>query len=333
MNRRHFATVAQRDAALARAADRAGGAGPGPLAPSGPSRRQFLQGGLAAGMAAGLPLLLTTACSSGDDDDARAPAGKVSRTLFFDLSHLAHQGRPYRLEAGGRTYTMTPVAEKPTVLATARTTNKFLAAVPDRHVTHHVEEVLHDAQNVTFAYVTGVLDPNQPTAPTWTMVAIYVLIPETASVAAYAHASGRLKSATTALSHKRRQHGLQAAASAQDLADEGALLDPYDHAAALISFNPNIMALDGNAAHAVKTSYIASAQATQDCHDAIVYYGDAKPQGLDGGNPGWATLMPVKKDNGQQATIVNGPDKGRLQYAPIYHPDVAAAIGESNREL
>ena len=114
MNRRHFAALAQRQAALASAADASrevGSRRPGIGPSTDPSRRRFLQGGLAAGIAGGLPLLLN-ACG-GNDDEASPPAEKVPRTLFFDLSHVAHQGRPYQLEAGGRTYALTPVAENP----------------------------------------------------------------------------------------------------------------------------------------------------------------------------------------------------------------------------
>src|SRR4051812_25192601 len=86
----------------------------------GPSRRRFLQAGAAGALAASLPLL--SACGGGDSS-----GGGDSVTLFFNYSHLDHQGKSMSIQVGRDNYRLRPVAEVPDVLARERRQNRFLS--------------------------------------------------------------------------------------------------------------------------------------------------------------------------------------------------------------
>src|SRR5436309_2119548 len=105
-----------------------------------PSRRDFLRGGFAAGLALGLPPLLGS-CSGGDDAEPAPLTGQEQRTVFFNLSHFDYAGKTHFFFGGNQRYELLPVAAKPEVLAAARQGNAFLRDVPDARITHHVEGV------------------------------------------------------------------------------------------------------------------------------------------------------------------------------------------------
>ena len=336
MNRRLFAALARREAALASNAQSLRARGRG-LA--GPSRRQFIQRGLAAGLAAGLPLL--SACGGGGDDPAppaQAPKGKVLQTLYFNLSHLDHAGKTHYLEAGGKSYRLTPVAEAPQVLAGARQTNQFLAGVPDHHITHHVLDVALPEDTVQMMWAWTWANPTDHSDGLWLMTGIYSGTPAAASVAAYAHSSAHQGAATLRLSHKRRRYGLRAAASAQDLADEAVLIDPSVHASTLIASNPNFLSLDANTHASISSSYVDGSSAHDDLADALTRLGPATIDLTNTGQPtnpnAWATLRPMLDKAGTPLRVTQDANSlGRIQAMPIYHPNVAAAIGAGHLEL
>ena len=289
------------------------------------------------GLALGFPPLLAS-CGRTDDDAWPAGAGATrgpteSRTMFFNFAHLDHVGRRAVYEAGGLSYELVPVAQKPAVLATARATNGFLRAVPDEKITHHAEAVELPTDSVLLTYV--VFDTDRA-AGTWTMGGIYLQTASTAIPPAHAVVSARMAQLqqSPVAGAQRDHYGLPAANSANDLIEQSVLLDPPSHAASLIGLHPNLMALEPVALNIVQHGHLKpSSLLVGKLASTIKNLGDAVPgQANPPNETGWATLVPiVDPTTGKQARITEGPDTGRLQYRAQWHPKVAAIAGQAMR--
>jgi len=256
-----------------------------------------------------------------------APHHTKAYTLFFNLSHEAFADKTYFLVGGGQRYALTKVSDEPRVLARARQANAFLRAVPNNQITHHSENVVLAADAVTLSYLYADIDPQ---AGTWSMSAVYLLIPPGGAEAAYAAARTRIPSGPLPLSAKRRLYGLPAAQTAQDLREERALLDTTTHAATIVGAYPDLFSLEPSAAHIVHSNHVDTNIDITLISEKLRRLGPAMPQMTPGQpNPtGWGTLVPVIDDTtGQPFVNRKGENAGRLQYQPSFHPDIAAAAG------
>ena len=223
--------------------------------------------------------------------------------------------------AGGR-YELVPVASNPSVLAAARQTNAFLRAVPDEHITHHVEGAVLATDSVTICFNGADIDAG---AGTWSMTGVFLNIPSTASAQPVLHASARAAGGKALpRSAKRARYGLSAAASESDLRDEQVLIDTASYAAAMIGAHPDLMSLEPTSAHVVHSNYIDGDTSTVLLNEQLQdpSYGPAMPAATAGTKnaTGWGTLMPVVGDDGQPMKNTLGQNKGRIQYMPVLPP-------------
>lgn len=296
--------------------------------PQGLTRRDFIGGLGAAGVAFGTPALMA-GCGGGDDNDVATPLDELeSRTLFFNFAHLGSQPTTQHLYVAGRKYTLTRVVDQPQVLLDARANNAFLRSVPDDQITHHVEGAEFSTVAPTLVYVSC---NETPATGRWEMSSMFFNIPSSAMAHAYAHASDRAGGSTLAMSSKRRRYGALAAGSIQDLQDEHVLIDCTSHAAALVGVHPELLSLEPNSAAAIHTSYIGIDANTEFLGIELQGMGPAAPAGSlnVSGNPSWATLMPLMN------TTVNPPvpfkkSDGQLdQFYPDWAPQVSGNAAQS----
>ena len=280
-------------------------------------RRDVLVGGAGAALLASAPSL--TGCSS-DDEDVKPG------TLFFNLSHEDFAAKTYYLTGGGKRYRLTKVSDAPHVLDRARRKNAFLRQVPDQHVTHHIEGTTFAADTVTLTYVSSDLDT---TTGTWSMSAVNFVIPPATMGYAYQQARLKTPSGPLPLSPKREMYGIAAAQTEQDLRDELVLIDTNSAAAAILGAAPDVCSLDPNSAAHIQTNYIANDPDVKTLARALgrTQYGPATPEATAGKTNavGWGTLTPVIDDStGLPFKNVKGTHAGRIQYQPVFHPDIVA---------
>src|SRR6185436_2112794 len=176
-------------------------------------RREFLVGAAGTGLLLAAPSLLG---SCRHDDDV-APG-----TLFFNFSQEDFASRTYFLTGGGKNYRLTKVTDAPDVLVRARRHNAFLRGVPDGQITHHIEGTSFATDSVTLSYVSSDIDTG---AGTWSMSAVYVLLPPGSISHAYERARARTPSGPLPLSPKRAMYGIPAARTEDDLLEEQVFLD------------------------------------------------------------------------------------------------------------
>src|SRR4029078_10348174 len=61
---------------------------------------------------------------------------------------------------------------------------------------------------------------------------------------------------------------------------------------------------------------------------ATAQFGPAMPGVSGKTNPtGWGTLIPVLDDSGQPFRNVHGTHAGRIQYIPVFHPEIVGFAG------
>jgi hypothetical protein len=221
------------------------------------TRRQFLTRAGAAGMALGLPPVL-----SGCGGSPGSERAMDERTLIFNLSHLAAVTDAHVINIAGKRFPLTPIADAPHVLARASQSNAFLNdANVARQITHHVESVSLPSDAVMLAYLSSMEDPEKGT---WQMNMIHLVLPQQAHQRAYAAiragaAGGFPHSA------KRMRYGLPAASSARELMEESMLIDVSDHAQTLIGMHAELASLDPETAAQVHGSYIAPSGSLGNC--------------------------------------------------------------------
>jgi hypothetical protein len=288
--------------------------------PDDATRREFIKRLSAASAALGLPAIPANSFADDDDDDdavrATRPRGKTRRTLFFNFAHLGAGGASttHYLYMGGRKYRLTPVTQRPDVLARARRRNEFLAAVPDNQITHHVTGVETANDAITLAYATC---NENTTTGTWEMSSMHFNIPLWAMAHAYTQARKRTLSGPLPLSGKRRMYGVRPAASVKDLRDEEALVDTNSFAQALVGLHPDILSVEPNSGGHIQSNYVSQDSNTQFLAGLLQTMGPAAPAGMTNvsGAPPWATLTPLINDQ------TNQPYKKSDGMLNQYYPD------------
>lgn len=298
-------------------------------APAGPSmtRRSLLQNGAKAMLATGLPLL--GACGGGHGDDAPPPSAKVTRTFFFNHAHIAGADQDTHLRVGGGKHRLMPIATKRHVLERERRSNRFLAAVPDEHITHVLEDVPLDPLYSRPWFVPRFIGTDQVAID-----GVYLLLPAgLAAERAFAHLQARAAAGQGTLRSRRRlRYGLPAAASPQDLSDEAALLDANSHAQALASWRMDTLSLDASSAYVV-LGYAGDSDNVDDLAGKISTLGSAMPATTPGTTnaAGWATLDVLHDAKGQPVVHDDpgSPWNGRFVYVPRLHPTVGQLVAKA----
>jgi len=281
-------------------------------------RREFLVGAAGTGLLLAAPSLLG---SCRHDEDV-APG-----TLFFNFSHEGFASRTYFLTGGGKSYRLTKVTDAPDVLVRARRHNAFLRGVPDGQITHHIEGTSFATDSVTLSYVSSDIDTG---AGTWSMSAVYVLLPPGSISHAYERARARTPSGPLPLSPKRAMYGIPAARTEEDLLEEQVFLDANSQAAAILGGGPDLFSLDPKSAAHIQTNHINTDPDIGKLTKALAtaQFGPAMPGVSGKTNPtGWGTLTPVLDDSGQPFRNVHGTHAGRIQYIPVFHPEIVGFAG------
>jgi hypothetical protein len=287
------------------------------------TRREFLSRAAAAGLALGMPPLLSSC--GGDAAPPQAPRAMEQRLLFFNLAHAQQAGAEYHLNIAGQRFRLTPVSEAPHVLQTARQDNTFLRAIPNDAITHHVEASL-PSDAVALGYISTMEDP---VSGTWAIPMTYLCLPESA------HANAA--SARRALPHsaKRRFYGIPAAVSARDLREEAALIDSHDHAQTLVGVHAELLCLDPDGAAYIHANYISQDPDTIILAGTLKQMGTAMVQQTPGQpNPkGWATMQPLVDTRVSPPTPYRKSDGKLNLYTLDWHPDVKSAVAHSIRAI
>ncbi|MDQ2987493.1 MAG: hypothetical protein M3R60_00135, partial [Pseudomonadota bacterium] len=283
------------------------------------ARREFLSRAAAAGMAFGLPPLLSSC--GGDSAPATAPSTE-SRLLFFNLSSSQHIATDHHLNIAGQRFRLTPVAEAPHVLNLARQGNGFLRGVSENSITHHVEAAL-PANAVALGYVSCLEDP---AAGTWAMSSLYLSLPKSAFAATAARLRGQIQ-----CSAKRRFYGLPAAIDAAQMFEEAMLIDSHDHASEMIGAHADLLSLDPESAVYIHAGYIAPDSTTVQLAATLQARGMATVEQSPGQHnaSGWATLRPLVNDRASPPAPYRKSD-GKLNiYIPDWHPDVDIGVAHA----
>ncbi|MDB5758012.1 MAG: hypothetical protein JWM30_1301 [Burkholderia sp.] len=298
--------------------------GPTPGQPGMPddiARREFLSRAAAAGMAFGLPPLLSSC--GGNAATGAAPPATESRLLFFNLSNSTAIATDHHLNIAGQRFRLTPVAEAPHVLRLARQGNGFLRSVSETSITHHVEASL-PANAVALGYVSCLEDPD---AGTWAMSSLYLSLPQSAFDAAAERMRGQLQR-----SAKRRFYGLPAARGGADMREEAMLVDSHDHASAMIGAHAELLSLDPESAAYIHASTIGPDQTTVRLAATLQARGMATVEQSPGQhNPtGWATLRPLLMTGSTKPPVPYRKSDGKLNiYIPDWHPDVDIGVARA----
>jgi hypothetical protein len=209
------------------------------------SRRQFLAGSAAAGIAISLPGLLG-GCGSDDDGGGgsgpspSSPSGpRESRTLHFDLSFA--EVSDLRLVAlASRDHGAELQAHDDESRALFRKHNRALGAVPDDRLTHYLEDIDLPATALQHIWVTGTHVPSGESA----LIAARIHVPRLALQRLH----GALLSAGQFVpSAKLRAYGIdtvEGVSMADLLAEADEFTTPWDTAADLVFHDPQIMNLN-----------------------------------------------------------------------------------------
>lgn len=281
------------------------------------ARREFLSRAAAAGLAFGMPPLLSSC--GGDMTAGTATSSTESRLLFFNLSGSRHIATEHYLNVAGQRFRLTPVSEAPEVLNLARQSNGFLRSISETSITHHVEASL-PANAVSLGYVSCLEDP---ATGTWAMSSLYLSLPQSSYEAAAMRLRGQMQR-----SAKRRFYGQPAARSGADMREEAMLVDSHDHASALIGAHAELVSLDPDSAAFIHAGYIGPDQTTVQLAATLQKRGMATVEQSPGQpNPaGWATLRPLMNGSVSPPAPYRKSD-GKLNiYMPDWHPDVDIAV-------
>ena len=276
------------------------------------SRRDFLASSAAAGAIAGLL-----------PGSSSAQQGTLEyRSLFFDLSHEDHEGRPYFLFMGKTRYKLSPARRDHPLLLQARQQNKFLQSLPEGAITHLIARVAMNAGAVQLSYLATDVDV---AAGTWSMSAIYLTPPKGAFAAVYAAVRTNLgASEPLPLSAKRQFYGLPAATTLQEVLDEQDVFTVQDWGAALVNLHPEILSADPKSAARIQMNHIHSqANALTQLGQVLSAAGPATPQqaaNTDNAS-GWATLVPFTDDDDvTPLKSDSGNTKGLILYDARWQP-------------
>ena len=284
-------------------------------------RREFLIGAAGSGVILAAPELL-----GGCHHDEEVKPG----TTFFNLSHL-DSSKAYFLTGGGHSYRLTKVSENPDVLARARRSNSFLRRVPDWQITHHIEGTSLAEDKVSLVYLSSDIDK---AAGTWEMAAVYIQFGLQSVGRAYQGARARTPSGPLPLSPKRKRYGIPPAETEQDLREEQVLFDVTTQAAAILGGGPDLFSLDPGSGNHIHTNHINKHNSDVENLAELLgvrMFGPATPEQSPGktNDTGWGTLTPVVNDAGSPLKNTQGFHAGRIQYIPVFHPDIAQVVGQA----
>lgn len=285
------------------------------------SRRRFLRRTAAAGLLMGLSPELTKPQAQNNS----------SRTLFFNLAHEdslyssnSNQQKQYFFTIAGSTYQLKRLGPHSDVLARARASNAFLSAVPVSQITHYLDDLVLPTEITPLGYLYSVIDQE---AGTWSMSGIVQeLLPDSIGPA-YQHAREITPDGPLPLSVKRQFYGIDAAVTVQDLADEFVLIDYTDMARTLIGVQPDLLCANPPAAEDIAVNYININAGTLFLAHLIEDLGPAMPQDTPSqrNTNGWATLIPLKQDDGTPFKMLDGLN----QYFPDWSPAIDAQMAGS----
>jgi hypothetical protein len=256
---------------------------------------------------------------------------REQQPIFFNLSGTGgsssgERGREekYFLNIGGRSHRLHPVKKSPRVLERARRRNAFLSVVPDDQITHYIEGFEAPDDITLLGYIGSVIDED---AGTWSMNSVVQYLRPSDAPAAYAHAREVTPNGPLPLSAKREFYGIAAAFSAQDVADEFALVDYTDTARTLMALHPDLLCANPAGAEVIAVTYINATSATTFLARLLQTQGPAVPQQTPGQlNPeGWATLRPINQPDGTPFKMENGLN----QYFPDWSAGVDAQVAKT----
>ena len=93
-----------------------------------------------------------------------------------------------------------------------------------------------------------------------------------------------------------------------------------------------LFSLDANSANHIQTNHINSDRDFRSLVRILQRpeYGPATPEDSPGKTNavGWGTLAPALDDSGQPLKNLKGTHAGRIEYIPVFHPDIQAAAGQ-----
>ena len=292
------------------------------------SRREFLAGSAAAGVALGLPGWLA---GCGDDGDhtpgatltptaTPTPTARLreNRTLHFDLSFAAvTEPRLRVLLSADDGMPLSPHTDE--TRARLRAENPLLRGVADKRLTHFAEDVDLPADALQHFWITG----REAMTGESALLGLQIHVPRAVrrTLAAHARLTGRPRVHTA----KVRAYGLGAVADALTLEDLAPTLDefvtPWDTAAALVFHHHEIMNLNAEQGSTILDliQTLPCAANDQMCLPFLstlaFYIAQHWPATTQPGN--WATLVPmVDPETGEPVVDEDG--------MPIYRTDPAA---------
>ena len=214
------------------------------------SRREFLAGTTAAGVALGMPSLIA-GCGSGDCDPGAPPTPtaipmptpgerpREARTLHFDFSFAELEN--LRLAAlHSASHGVALAAHDDETRARFRDQNPALRNVADDRLTHYVEAVDLPSDALQHLWFTGTVRRTGETA----LAGLSIHVPRAVARATAQAAALRGRSPTR--SAKLRAYGIATSGQAPvDLVpDANDYQTPFDTAAALVFHTPEVMNLD-----------------------------------------------------------------------------------------
>jgi len=302
------------------------------------SRREFVAGTAAAGIALGMPSLII-GCGSDDDDSHPQPTPtptpgerpREARTMHFDLSFAELENLRIRaLASASHGAALSPHTES--TRARFREENPALQNVADERLTHFIEDVDLPSDALQHLWFTGTVPGTGAPAVAGSM--IHVPKAAAATMARVAAASGR----SPLLSAKLRAYRIaQSELEPVDLvANANDYQTPFDTAASLVFHNPEVMNLDlgqGTAILNLINTLPCSAGDTgcQPFIDTLAFLiAENWPASTSGG---WATLVPVSDTDGNPVLDSEGKQVYRYDLAEEVAQAVCSAAAKIKQQI
>ena len=238
------------------------------------------------GAAAGTTGLLQSCGSS-----SGATGQKEVKTLYFDHSHLKHEGHDFYLVVGNKHHNISPTNSS--VINSAKASNSFLNVLPSKHITHYCADVELPADNVQLCYIKKVAKTKNPKKD-YTIAGMFIHCPQSSLQKAHKR---RDKEKKTYVSAKAKHYKIDFThATASNLLDESAHVGASDSATSIVFMSPEVMSLDADSATHIQENIIKQQGSTVTFSQAIQYQGD-----------GWATYK-----------TVSNPATGKSAQMPVY---------------
>jgi len=291
------------------------------IKPDAGGRRRFLKQAAGAGVALGVAQWLA---SCGFSDDGAAQGGTELRTHYFDLSG-AGAAHDYFLVAGAREHRLSR-------LTAAQLASPDLLHLGGKPVTHAVTAEL-PANEIQMLYVKAVAADAPP--GTWSMPMMFFHVPAAASarVSQALAASGRKTNSLQAAAGRTVErlvvaglgvgtaHAQATGYCSGDLYDQ--YKDYFDQAVGMVCHHPEICTFDAQTLAYIQQNIVCRDESIQDLAVSLFVQGQATTSG------GWATLVPVIGQDGQQER----DDQGQLRYYTQYSDETLRMQGQAIRSI